>query len=82
MKVKTMEKEYERRQSVADVAYEAQGGVMLLKQRMNDHEVVCGQRYKALDDSFSELRGWLKSTFFLLLTGFGAVIFYMITKGH
>jgi len=65
--------EYERRQSVADAAYEAQGGVMLLKQRIDNHEKICGERYQSL-------QSWLKTTFFTLLTGFCGVIFYIITR--
>lgn len=63
---------YERRKSVADIAYAAERKVDMITLRFDTHEKICGQRYDSL-------QGWLKTTFFTLLTSLGILLFYIIT---
>jgi len=69
------EADYERRQSVADLANEAYTGVKVLASRFETHDRTCTERYRSL-------QGWLKSTFFTLLSALGFLVFYMLTRGR
>lgn len=53
------------RESAMQIAHEALN-------RVNTHEEVCGERYKAIDGTLRELKGWLKwggSIAFLTIVG-------------
>jgi hypothetical protein len=54
-----------------DLAVKAFSTANTAMEKMNSHEQICADRYKAL-------QGWLKTTFFTLLGACGFMLWYII----